>query len=77
MWLSFGLLAGTFALFSVLWVHEVCCAVAIGAHSAIRDPGLVHAAFHSLHDEVQQNIHSLAHVLPICSTRLKVWNSVT
>lgn len=69
-------LTGTFAFFRFICIRDVCGAVAIGAHGAVGDPGLIHAALHSLHDEVKQNIHSLAHVLSICCAGLKVWNSV-
>ena len=45
------------------------------AHRAVGDPGLVHAALHPLHDQVQQDVHRLAHALPVGRARLKVRDS--
>lgn len=69
-------LTSTFALLLGLGLCDVCVTtVSIGSHSSIRDPGLVHAALHPLHDEVQQDIHSLANKLPVSCTCLKVRDS--
>lgn len=69
-------LTSTFALLLGLGLCDVCVTtVSIGSHSSIRDPGLVHAALHPLHDEVQQDIHSLANKLPVSCTCFKVRDS--
>lgn len=67
------ILTCTFAPISALW--DVWVGGSISSYSSIWDPGLVNAPLHSLHDEIQQNVHSLTDVLPICSTCLKVWDS--
>lgn len=67
------ILTGTFAPVRALW--KVWVYGSVGSHGPIRDPGLVNASFHPLHDKIQQDVHSLVDVLRVCSTRLKVWDS--
>lgn len=64
----------TSASFGALW--EVWGEGSVSSDSPVGNPGLVHTSFHPLHDEIQQDFHSLAHVMPVCSTRLKIRDSV-
>lgn len=62
--------------FALLWsVYNVRIGSSIDADSPIGDPGLVNTSFHPLHDKIQEDIHNLADILPVCSTCLKVWDS--
>lgn len=70
---SSSFLTCTFALIGPLW--DVRVGGSIDAYGAIWDPGLVNTSFHPLHDKIQQDVHSLADILPVGSTCLKVWNS--
>lgn len=63
-------LAATLA--AVLTLGELRAGGAVDPDRAVGDPGLVHAALHALHDEVQQHVHRLVHVVAVCSARLKV-----
>lgn len=63
----------TFALIGPLW--DVQVGGSVDADGAIWNPGLVNTSFHPLHDKIQQDVHSLADILPVGSTCLKVWNS--
>lgn len=63
----------TSASVGALW--EVWGEGSVSSDSPVGDPGLVHTSFHPLHDEIQQDFHGLAHVIPVCSTRLKIRDS--
>lgn len=67
------ILTCTFAPIRALW--DVWVGGSINSDGPIRDPGLVNTSFHPLHDKIQQDVHSLVDVLPVCSTCLKVWDS--
>lgn len=70
---SSSFLTRTFALIGPLW--DVHVGSSVDADGAIRDPGLVNTSFHPLHDKIQQDVDSLANILPVGSACLKVWNS--
>lgn len=70
---SSSFLTCTFALIGPLW--DVRVGGSVDADGAIWDPGLVNTSFHPLHDKIQQDVHSLADILPVGSACLKVWNS--
>lgn len=72
-WLP-GTLAGAFALLRA--VRHLRFQGPVGPDGAVGDPGLVHAALHPLHDEVQQQVHGLVDVLAVRSAGLKVLDSV-
>lgn len=65
-------LAGTLALVSVPRLCQVVGAVTVGANRSVGYPGFVHTSLHALHDQIQQNLHSMAHVFTVCSACLKV-----
>lgn len=69
---STSFLTCTFALIGPL--RDVRVGGSVDADGAIWDPGLVNTSFHPLHDKIQQDVHSLADILPVGSTCLKVWN---
>lgn len=67
------ILTCTLAPLRGLW--DVWVGGSISSDRPVGDPGLVNTSFHPLHDEVQQDVHSLADVLSICSARLKIRDS--
>lgn len=68
-------LAGTLALVCVPRLCQVAGAVTVGSNSSVRYPGFVHTSLHALHDQIQQNLHGMAHVLTVRSACLKVWDT--
>lgn len=56
-------------------IQDVRVGGSVDADGAIWDPGLVNTSFHPLHDKIQQDVDSLADILSVGSTCLKVWNS--
>lgn len=65
-------LAAALALLAVTRLCQAAGAVAVGANHPVGDPGFVHTSLHALHDQIQQNLHGMTHVLAVRSTRLKV-----
>ncbi len=65
-------LAATLALLGVAWLCQAAGAVAVGANHPVGDPGFVHTSLHALHDQIQQNLHCMTHVLAVHSARLEV-----
>ena len=63
----------TFVPFRVL--GDFRAGQSVHSDGPVRDPWLVHTPLHPPHDEVQQDVHSLAHILPVGSTCLKVWDT--
>lgn len=65
-------LAGALALLLCRRFEHLAPAVPVGAHGAVGDPRPVHAPLHTLHDQIQQDLHSLGHVLTVRRARLEV-----
>lgn len=66
------LLAGALALLLRWRLDHLAPAVSVRAHGAVGDPRSVHAPLHALHDQVQQDLHGLGHILTVRRARLEV-----